>query len=219
MKKLLIALLTSFMMINAAQAVTITINGMTFNFDEEVNYSELYDAITAIKENVETSVLKELGVTNVTVATLYGRSVIRINDQDGYHQTLGEQDESKFDVFYRSLDEYLEKKQLDWQAGFNAGLADGIASVTFLQSSYDSGFTAGQNDIKNNDPLYNNEDGVSQSDVDAAVAAVKAEDYYFESGGEFENAAVSHITSDLYLEGHSVVFGGDELLDVSSVYN
>ena len=58
-------------------------------------------------------------------------------------------------------------------AAFNEGFEKGEASVTFLQSSYDAGHEAGVASIMDS-PLWNNEDGVSQADVDAAIKAVNA---------------------------------------------
>ena len=54
--------------------------------------------------------------------------------------------------------------------GHAQGVEFGKASVTFLQSSYDEGHAKGLQDAQLN-PLWDNEDGVSQEDLDNAVTA------------------------------------------------
>ena len=236
MKKLLATTALSLFITTAAHAITI--DGIDYDItDDSLSFSKLYDVLEAIKTSTEHSILKELGVTNIAAnhnSTFDVYTISILEEDNVITQVQGKPGEGKLEVFYLALDNYLDAKAHDWQAGYNAGLTDGVASVTFLQSSYDAGvasvdittdnkaeydagYAAGEAATKL-DPLWDNEDGINQSDVDDAVAAVKAEDHYYASAGEFENAAVSHIQSDLDIEDNSVTFGGDELIDVSSVW-
>lgn len=191
MKKIIIALFASTMLTSAANALTLNINDIEFDLDSaNIDYSELYEAIEAVKDSPTTAILKQLGVTNVT--SQYNQFVkkhtVHIYKGEEKISLQGEANQSKFDVFYRALDSFLDQNEMDWQAGYNAGLkvgvasvditsdneaieeaafsegfyagaasitpdpqdgnydegfAEGVASVTFLQSSYDSGYEAG----------------------------------------------------------------------------
>ena len=70
MKHLILGVLTSAMLVSSAQALTININDIEFDFDNTVDFSELYEAIAAVKTSDTTSILNELGVDKLTTPLL-----------------------------------------------------------------------------------------------------------------------------------------------------
>ena len=181
MKRILMGLLASTFLAANAHALTITINAVDFDFeDANISFSELYTALEAVENSTATSVLKELGVAKVQVATWEGKELIVFVDKDDNQIDLdpnstnnwftGNAGEGKFDVFFRALDSFLAQNQLDWKAGYDAGFKAGVASVDITsdneaveEAAYDLGWSEGQV------PAY---DMGYQAGVGAGMAAV-----------------------------------------------
>ena len=176
MKKIMMTLLASTMMMGQAHALTININDIDFTFNDNIDYSELYDAIQAVKDNTETAILKELGVTNIQVVQNEedGRWAVNIKEGNKDNWLAGAVGESKFDVFYRNLDNYMESKKLDWQAGYNAGWDVGHSAgynEAFDYATTELGLEGGHIVIGGEHQLItiNKPDGVSVSFVNGNV--------------------------------------------------
>ena len=106
MKKLLITTLATLMLSSNANALTVTINDIEFDFND-IDYSELYTAISAVKASDSTSVLRELGVTNIQIADWNNKHVIRFTNGSDHTDITTPDNDNKIKSFGWALDKYL----------------------------------------------------------------------------------------------------------------